>query len=193
MNHKHHRTYLIVRTIWITVILIALYLYFFHKGFLEEEVSRIADLPLYIRYGTYLLLGCLRGFTLIPVTYLIILGLIFLPPMPLFILTLIGVVVSSTVIYYFSDLMHLSEFFEHKYPAQITKLKSAIEKNELPIVILWSMLPFAPTDVICYVCGSLEINVKKFLVGVFIGEAITCALYIFLEKQALLLFLRFLH
>ena len=149
----------------------------------------MAHLPLYDRYGIYLLLGAFRGFALIPVTYLIILGLLFIAPLPLFILTIIGIIVSSTLIYYFSEKVHLGEFFEKKYPKQITRLKQALEKNELPIVILWSMFPFTPTDVICYVCGSLEINVKKFLSGIVIGEGITSALYIFLGKEILLYFL----
>ena len=37
-----------------------------------------------------------------------------------------------------------------------------------------------PTDLICYVCGSLRINYKKFLIGVLIGEGTVYAIYIFL-------------
>ncbi|MDO8590246.1 MAG: VTT domain-containing protein [bacterium] len=186
----HSQTKLVARDIWLLVIIAAFYLYFFQRGFIVEQITRVVDAPLYVRYWVYLVLGCLRGFTLIPVTYLIILGLLFLPLKPLFILTLVGIMVSSIVVYYFSEFLHLSEFFERKYPTQIAKLKSVIEKNELPIVILWSMLPFTPTDVICYVCGSLKIDKKKFLLGVFIGEGITCAVYIFLGKEILLFLLR---
>ena len=186
------KTNLIVRDVWLFVIFAALYLYFFEKGFIESQIIRIADAPLSVRYWVYFGLGSLRGFTLIPVTYLIMLGLLFLPSKPLFILTMAGVVVSSAVIYYFSELIHLSGFFERKYPKQIAKLKSIIEKNELPIVTIWSMLPFAPTDVMCYVCGSLEIDIKKFLLGVFIGESITCALYIFFGKEIMTFILRFI-
>ncbi len=39
---------------------------------------------------------------------------------------------------------------------------------------------FLPTDVLCYVCGSLKINFKKFLIGVVIGEGTVYAIYIFL-------------
>ena len=186
----HHKINHAIRAIWLIVIFIALYLYFFERGFIEGQIGRIVDVPLSVRYWVYLTLGSLRGFTLIPVTYLIILGLLFLPLKPLFLLTMAGVMVSSVVIYYFSEFIHLSEYFEEKYPKQITKLKSVIEKNELPIVILWSMLPFAPTDVICYVCGSLKVDIKKFLLGGLIGEGITSALYIFFGKEIMLFLLR---
>ncbi len=171
------------RDVWLFIIFTALYFYFFQKGFIESQITRVADAPLSVRYWIYFGLGSLRGFTLIPVTYLIILGLLFIPLKPLFLLTIAGVMVSSTVIYYFSELIHLSEYFERKYPKQIAKLRSVLDKNELSIVTLWSMLPFTPTDVICYVCGSLKIDIKKFLLGVFVGESITCALYIFFSKE----------
>jgi uncharacterized membrane protein YdjX (TVP38/TMEM64 family) len=181
---------LVVRDVWLFVIFTALYLYFFQRGFIDGQIARIADAPLSVRYWIYFVLGSLRGFTLIPVTYLIILGLLFLPLKPLFLLTIAGVMVSSAIIYYFAELIHLSAYFERKYPVQINKLKSVMEKNELPIVILWSMLPFTPTDVVCYVCGSLNVGIKKFLLGVLIGEGITCALYIFFGKEIMQFLLR---
>jgi len=183
----HHKINHIVRAVWVIAILSAFYLYFFQRSFIEAEISLIAEIPLYTRYFIYTLLGSLRGFTLIPVTYLIVLGLLFLPLMPLYLLTMVGIVASSFTVYYFSEFIHLGEYFEEKYPTQIAKLKSVVEKNELPIVISWSMLPFVPTDVMCYVCGSLEVNVKKFLLGIIIGEGITCAIYIFLGKDLLVL------
>lgn len=134
------------RDVWLFVIFTALYFYFFQKGFIESQIAKVVDAPLSVRYWIYFALGSLRGFTLIPVTYLIILGLLFLPLKPLFFLTIAGVMVTSAVIYYFAELLNLSSFFERKYPKQIIKLKSVVEKNELPIVILWSMLPFTPME-----------------------------------------------
>ena len=186
----NHKTTIVARDVWFFVLLAALYFYFFQRGFIESQITRIADAPLSVRYWIYFALGSLRGFTLIPVTYLMILGLLFIPLKPLFFLTIAGVMVTSTIIYYFAELLHLSDYFERKYPKQISKLKSVVEKNELPIVTLWSMLPFTPTDVMCYVCGSLEIDIKKFLLGVLIGESITCWIYIFFGKEIKQFFLR---
>ncbi len=180
---------IVARDVWLFVIFTALYLYFFQRGFIDGQITKIANAPLSTRYWIYFGLGSLRGFTLIPVTYLIVLGLLFLPLKVLFLLTIAGVMVSSIIVYYFSELLHLSEFFERKYPQRIAKFKSVIEKNELPIVTLWSMLPFVPTDIICYVCGSLKISIKKFLLGVLVGESITCWIYIFFGKEIVQFFL----
>ena len=52
-------------------------------------------------------------------------------------------------------------------------------------MIGWSFFPLAPTDLICYVCGSLGVGVRKMLLGILIGEGTICALYIFLGRQLL--------
>ena len=170
---------------WLFFIFIATYLYFFNHDFLINKFSGVLASSLVLGCVIYLVLGCLRGFTLIPVTYLIIAGILVLPPVPLYILTIIGVVVSSASIYYFSEFLHLSEFFERRHKKEITKIKSVLQKNELSIIVAWSFFPFAPTDVICYVCGDLEVDIKKLLFGVLIGEGVSCWIYVFLGERIL--------
>ncbi len=177
----------VVFWVWAAVIASALYFYFFKNAFIYEEVQKLLNLPLVWRMAIFLALSCIRGFTLVPVTYLILLGLVFLPSTPAYILTMIGVIVSSGCIYYFAEYLGIASFFERAHHKQVLKLKSVLQKNELPIVVAWSFFPLAPTDVMCYVCGSLRIDIKKFLLGVFIGEGIACALYIFAGKELLLL------
>jgi uncharacterized membrane protein YdjX (TVP38/TMEM64 family) len=43
----------------------------------------------------------------------------------------------------------------------------------------------APTDLICYACGAMEIPFGRFMLGVLLGEGAICATYIF-AGQALL-------
>lgn len=100
-------------------------------------------------------------------------------------MTMIGVVVSSASVYYFSEYLNFDEYFEANHKGQIDKIKRVISKNELPIVITWSFMPFLPTDLICYVCGTLDIDIRKFLLGVILGEGVAVALYIFLGKEIL--------
>jgi uncharacterized membrane protein YdjX (TVP38/TMEM64 family) len=95
----------------------------------------------------------------------------------------VGVLFSSLSIYYFSDYLNFDVYFEKRYKNQIERLKNFLSKNEFPIVAAWSFMPFLPTDLICYVCGTLEVDIKKFLLGVMVGEGISCALYIFLGKE----------
>jgi uncharacterized membrane protein YdjX (TVP38/TMEM64 family) len=168
---------------WIFFILIALYARFFHQSFFQNQLEMAFHFSIYFGYALFLILGSLRGFTLIPVTYLILLGILFFQPLPLFILTLGGILISSVSIYYFSEFLHLDSFFEKKYSKQILQIKSALQKNELPIIIGWSAFPLLPTDLICYVVGTLRINLKKLMLGVLIGEGITSGVYIFFGHQ----------
>lgn len=171
-----------IYAIWLLFLAISLYFYFFSGNFIQEKLFDIFGSSMILGYIVFLVVGSLRGFTLIPITYLIVVGILLLPPLPLYILTMTGALVSSVCIYYFSEYLNFDEYFETKYPKQIGQIKGFLTKNELPIVIFWSFAPFLPTDLICYVCGAMEINVKKFLVGVFIGEGISSAIYIFLGK-----------
>lgn len=171
--------------LWLAFLGIALYSYFLHPDFFQNQLAVLASHSVYYAYGFLLLLGIIRGFTLVPITYLIVLGLLVLQPFPLLIVVLIGAVVSSASVYYFFEYLNLDVYFEKNHGKQIAKIKSALEKNELPIIIGWSAMPFLPTDVICYVCGSLEVDIKKMLIGVFIGEGITCTLYIYFGHYVL--------
>lgn len=179
----------IVVAAWLAFLVIVLYLFFFQAEFSRSIFMRLLSLPLLISGSIYLLLGCLRGFTLIPSTYLILLGLVFLPAWPLLILTLVGILFSSLMVYYFSEYLGFDAYLEKKHPASVRKLKTILQKNELPIVVLWSMAPFLPTDAVCYACGTLRVNVYKFLLGVLIGEAVVCYVYIFLGKDILSFFM----
>ena len=173
----HIRNYAVIA--WLGILLVALFLYFFHADFLQGAIRYVAGLPVFWQYAIFLLFGCIRGLTLIPSTYLIVVGLLIFPAWPLFAVVLTGIMISSVSVYYFSEFLRLDEFFERKYQKRMLQSKSIIQKHELPIIIGWSFFPFLPTDLICYVSGTLNINFKKFIFGIFIGEGITCGIYIF--------------
>ena len=69
--------------------------------------------------------------------------------------------------------------FDTKYKKTIDKIKINLAKYELPVIIFWSIAPVLPTDLICYIAGTLRINIYKCLLGIFIGEGFICAVYIF--------------
>lgn len=173
---------------WFFLVAICLYLFFFRREFVRGQLQNAVSRSMLLGYGAYLFLGCLRGFTLIPSTNLILLGIPFFPPMPLFVLSLIGIMISSATVYYFSEALHLDEIFEKSHKAHLEKLKAILQRNQLPIIVGWSFFPLAPTDLICYVCGTLRLNFPKFVLGVLLGEGIICALYIFLGDTILQFF-----
>jgi uncharacterized membrane protein YdjX (TVP38/TMEM64 family) len=156
-----------------------------HRDVLRNLFVPLSSAPPVWAYAAYLGLGCLRGFTLIPATYLVVAGMLVLPPVPLYLLTLAGIVVSSAAVYYFAEAMQLDRFFEERYASQVGRLRALLTRRELPIVIAWSFFPIAPTDLVCYVCGALKVDLKKCLIGVSIGEGAICAIYIFLGAQTL--------
>ena len=175
--------------VWLLVVAAALYLYFFRHDLLQGQIQNAFSVSIFLGCLIYFLFGCIRGLTLIPSAYLVFAALPFLPRTPLLMLTLVGILVSSSSIYYFSEEMRLDEYFERRHKAKTAKVKAVLQKNELSIIIGWSFFPLAPTDLICYVCGALRVDFKKFLFGIFIGEGLICAIYIFLGDSLL----RFFH
>ena len=175
--------------LWVLTTTGALYLYFFHRSYVDSELRGAFSTSALAAYAIYLLLGSVRGFTLIPSTSLVLAAVAFFPPVPLLILTLAGILISSASIYFFAEALHLDDVLARKHAAKIAKIKAVLQKHELPIIIGWSFFPLAPTDAIVYVCGVLRVDATKCLLGVLIGEGAICAIYIFAGDAVL----RLLH
>jgi uncharacterized membrane protein YdjX (TVP38/TMEM64 family) len=173
--HQIRRIFLVA---WLLFLVGSFSAYLYYPGAIEQYLTFSAGTSLYLAYTIFLLLGCIRGFTLIPVTYFIAAGLLLFEPLPLFILTMVGIMVSSASVYFFSELLQLDEMFERKYQKYVHFVKRVLQKHEMPIIIGWSAFPFLPTDIICYVAGSLEIRFWKFILSIFIGEAVMVAVYV---------------
>lgn len=139
-------------------------------------------------YLIYFILGCVRGFTLIPATYLLLPGLLIFPPLPLFVMTLASGLISALCIYYFAESFHLYKFFERKHKKNIQKIRRTMEKDELLMVITWNLLPIVPSDLISYACGIFKVNKHKFLFGTLIGQGIYFALIIFIGNYLIRIF-----
>jgi uncharacterized membrane protein YdjX (TVP38/TMEM64 family) len=166
--------------IWVVVVVSALYLYAFHRHAVEVELEDALSVTAIAAAFVYLFLGSIRAFTLIPATFLIFVALPFFKPIPLFALTLLGILISSASIYWFSEALKLDELFERKHKARVAQMKGVLRRNEMAIIIGWAFFPLTPTDLICYVCGVLRVDFRKFLVGILIGEGSICAMYIFM-------------
>ena len=155
------------------------YLYYSHAGFFESELREVTFRSAAMGYVLYLLVSSIRGLTLIPAATFLVLAIPLFPPVPLFTLTLLGILISSTSIYYFSKSLRLDKYFEQRYPSAVAKARNALKRRPTTIVAAWSFFPAAPTDVICYVCGAMKISFSRFILGVMIGEGAICALYVF--------------
>jgi len=171
--------------VWGLVVLGGVWLYVTRTEMLRDEVLVLSAESTLLAGTLYLLFGGLRGFTLIPVTYIIPFGLLFLTPTVQFVLTMTGILISSASVYYFAEHLRLAEYFETHHRRHLDRLRGWLRRWELPIVIGWSFFPFVPTDLICYVCGALEVDIRKLLAGVLVGEGVICAVYIYMGRQLL--------
>ena len=181
---NHHRLRRLLVALWLVTIAAAIGVLVFNRAFVQGRLQSAASASALAAAAIYLFFGCLRGFTLVPSTALIVVAIPFFPPGRLFGLTMAGILISAASIYWFSEALHLEELLAKRHQRHVDRLKAALERYELPVIIGWSFFPLVPTDIICYVCGVLRVNFIKYLAGVGIGEGVICALYIFLGDQA---------
>ena len=129
----------------------------------------------------YVVLSVIRAFTLIPSTVLILVGMLLFPDRPGFVMvsSLMGIVVSAAIVYLFFDFLGLSDLFENRHAERVRWLEHQMRRKGFWIVLAWSAFPFVPTDVICYVAGTLRMHVGKFLFGVALGELPIVVFYVF--------------
>lgn len=140
----------------------------------------------------YFAMSALRGFTLLPSTPLVLAGTIVFPSQPLGVLlvSLSGILISSSLIYFCSEALGIHEYFEGHKPRLVHSIKRRLEQ---PLGVLfigaWAFFPLVPTDLVCYLSGSTGVNYWKFIVAVLIGETVLCSCYIYFGAA----FVGFLH
>ncbi|MFK7862654.1 MAG: TVP38/TMEM64 family protein [Pseudohongiellaceae bacterium] len=150
-------------------------------------VSRESIASLLSQMGTsafiaYVLLSLARALVMIPSTPFILAGAVSFPHMPfaVFLVSYLGVVVGTVLIYSFPSFGNYDEYLEAKYPKKIGAIR---EKMQGPysfwIVIGWSFFPLVPTDLISYVAGIAKMPLKKLIAAVVIGELPIVTFYVF--------------
>jgi uncharacterized membrane protein YdjX (TVP38/TMEM64 family) len=166
--------------VWIVCVAVLLSLYHANRDWFDIEFLRgmVADrMPLVV--AIYLTILSLLGLIFIPSTPFAIAGVFLFPPVLAYSLNLVGILTSSTIVYHFAHFLGLHTAFEGRYPEQIDKVRSALRRKELPIIVGWSFFPVVPTDLIIYVASTLNIPLWKCVLGVLIGEGTLNAFYIF--------------
>ena len=139
----------------------------------------------------YFVMSALRGLTLLPSTPLVIAGTLLFPDQPLAVLavSLGGILISSSMIYFFSEVLGIAEYFERHKPDATHKMKARLEHPlGFVFVAAWAFFPLVPTDLVCYVAGTTKMNFVKFISAVLIGEAVLCSFYIWSGGYLLRLF-----
>ena len=170
--------------LWVATLASAIYVVAFNREFVQGGLASATSASALAGAAIFLFFGSVRGFTLVPSTALIVVAIPFFPPGRLFALTMAGILISAASIYWFAEALHLEELLARRQQQQVARLSRLLERYELPVIIGWSVFPFVPTDLMCYVCGVLRVNFAKYLLGVGIGEGVICAAYIFVGDQA---------
>ena len=180
--------------VWLALIASSLSLFFFMPELFEpQSIRQFFTDNLFSGLLVYFIISTVRGFTLIPLTPIVLAGVLVFPPWPLFLVNQAGVYTSSAILYCMTRYMRFDNFFFTHYPQQVEKLILLLRKRELQVISLWGFAPFIPTDMIICICSVLRISVFKTLLGVSIGEGIICAVYIFGGSAGLAALLNYLQ
>lgn len=169
--------------IWVCVLLGGIVSYFVWPDvFAPESIASFLNKFQNEMLLAYLGISIFRGLTMIPSTPFVIAGTLIFPQQPIIVLaiSMFGILLSSSMIYWFSDLLGISEFFESRKPKLVHKIKAQLERpTGLLFVFLWAFFPLVPTDAVCYVAGTTRMAFLKFILAVFLGEIILCSFYVF--------------
>jgi len=130
----------------------------------------------------YTAFSIFRGLTLLPSTPLVIAGTMLFPGHPFAVLavSMTGILLSSSMIYFFSEYLGFNEYFEGHKPELTHKIKARLEHLlGSAFVAAWAFFPLVPTDLVCYLAGTTKMNYAKFIAAIFAGELALCSFYIF--------------
>ena len=179
------------RFLWLSIICVGLWAYIrypelFRAEGLAEFLTQYHEQALWM----YLFVSLLRGFFLIPSTPFVLAGVLLFPKNMfwVFVISMLGVMFGSCIVYFFSEQLGFGESLRHKHEKLYHKLQDKMKRFGFPIVILWSFFPLVPTDLICCIAGTIRMSFYKFLLALFIGECFLILGYMYSGK-ALLYFL----
>ena len=170
------------RRFWIVIIVtFNAYNFFYPETFSKENIAESIEPFGNYGFAIFFFFHIIRGFVMLPSTALIFAG-VFLFPDDLFLVLLIsviGIVISSMIVYYFSDKLGFSKLFD-KNTKTSNLVKEKLSGKYGPLfIIFWAFFPFVPTDLICYTAGAMKINPVTFAISLFIGELIICSAYVY--------------
>lgn len=176
------KTQKLLKWLWISIIAVCVIVYITDPSvFTNETIAAFVSRFNGYAWTVYFLIHLLRGFVLLPSTPLIFAGVILFPEQLLWVLavSLLGILGSSLLIYYCSDRLGFSSFFEGD--SKNTKLiKEKLSGTySFYYILFWSFFPIVPTDIICYVSGALRIKLPVFIGALLLGELVLCSIYIF--------------
>ena len=175
-----------LRWTWIVLILITVVLFLiypdsFTADRLKTQLHDNSSLILLV----FIALSCIRALFFLPSTLFVLMGTVLYPEDPVFVLivSMVGIVIGASLVYKAASILTPEQLFKDKNLARIKGVRRKMDKYGFSIVLLWSFFPAVPTDLICYVAGTIKMAFWKFIFAVFLGEIILVSIYIWTGKS----------
>ena len=181
---KQFKKYL--RWTWIVLILIAVTLFLIYpNSFTAESLKTVLNDNSSLILLAFLMLSCIRALFFLPSTLFVIMGTVLYPDEPVFVLivSMIGILIGASLVYKAASILTPEQLFRGKNLTRMEGVRSKMEKYGFSIVLLWSFFPAVPTDLICYVAGTIKMSFWKFILAVFLGEIILVSIYVWSGKS----------
>ena len=90
-----------------------------------------------------------------------------------------GVVASAWLVYALADRIGLADYLEHRFPDKVEAFRDRLDSRGGTLgVALWAGNPFVPTSLVCYAAGLAHADLRRYLVGVTVGELPLTVLYL---------------
>lgn len=176
---------LVIFSLWALITIAALYLFIFHRADTQRALHDAMSTSFVAAGSIYLCLIIFRGLVLMPAAPLILIGVAFFPPLPLFLLTLMGSLIANAFVYMAPHKTRIDQSLSPKHAALFSQLRHPSVRHTLPYIITWSFLPFTPTLLLVYVCSLFKVSFTRTMLGVAIGSGASFAIYIFLGDHLL--------
>lgn len=174
---------------WITSIIGFLGYSFYNPSFLDHEEMKITFEEYAQQLFLIYFLICMgRGVFLLPSSPFVVLGALLFPSQLwlIFFVSLLGIFASACVLYFFSGFFGFDTYFKKKYPEKIENIQEKVKSPKAFLfIVAWSAFPFVPTDLICYIAGTVKMPFSRMIAAMIIGEIPLVYFYVFYTNQAL--------
>ena len=181
---KQFKKYL--RWTWIALILITVTFFLIYPdSFTAESLKTLLHDNSSLILIVFISLSCIRALFFLTSTLLVLMGTMLYPEYPVFVLivSMIGILIGASLVYKAAAILKPEQLFKGKNLTRMEGVRRKMDKYGFSIVLLWSFFPAVPTDLICYVAGTIKMAFWKFIFAVFLGEIILVSIYIWTGKS----------
>lgn len=154
---------------WVAVLLLLLA----HASQLSPTgVAAVLDGAGSWKWALYLGVLVLRSLWLVPSTPMVLAGALLFPGHPLLVifLSVTGVLLGATLIFFLADLLGTGAALRRRYPDKVEPAEVALRKRGFLVVLLGAFCPLVPTDLLSYLAGTVRMAYSTFAAAVVVGE-----------------------